>query len=465
MPGRKMIPGSKVTIVGAGLSGPLLALVLARRGHEVHVFERRSDPRKGVAETGRSINLTIAERGLEALRRVGLDKDVVTKLGVPGRSRVVHDGRGGMTVMRQGRGNNEVLYAVSRSRLSAFLLDAAQQEGGIHLHFDRRLVELDRETATAVFEDTGTGSRHEIAADMVVGADGTYSKVRQLVQRGEFIDFSSHYVGWRYREVTIDAAASERGGYDPRALHVWPRGERIMFALPNQDGSFNGVCVLPATGPDSFETLHSEQDVLRLFEANFPDVLPYTPDLASAFMSRPPAGFPTVTTSSWYHGDTVVLVGDSAHTVIPFYGQGMNAAFEDCVVLDECLAEHPGDRASAFAAYQRRRKADTDALVDLSMANFNEIRETTKLPAMMLRRRLSLAANRLIDKNAMPLYAMVTYTTIPYAECARRAARQDRVARLLGVDLAVTAVMTGRRLRRAVGVSGGPPGPPGPPRR
>lgn len=439
----------KVTIVGAGLSGPLMALYLAERGDQVELFEQRADVRRSPQTGGRSINLTIAERGRKALRRVGLEQEVITKLGVPGSTRVIHDPGGNMLPVRQGEGQAEVLYTVSRAELTRLLLDAADEHPRITLHFERRCVDLDKATARTVFENARTGERHEEAADYVIGADGTYSTVRRLMQSGEFADLHQRFVGWRYREVAISAAASEEGGFDPLALHIWPRGDRIMFALPNRDGSFNGICVLPAAGPNSFESLVDDRSVLDFFEMNFRDVIPYAHDLADRMLARP-AGFPTLETSAWHYRDKVILLGDACHTVIPFYGQGMNAAFEDCVVLTECLTANPVDRNAAFASFQRSRKPDTDALSALSKQNFDEILDIAGLPAMMLRRRWILKINRLVKRPAMPLYAMVTYTTIPYAECVRRAARQDEMARRLGLDLAVAITTAWRAASSAV---------------
>lgn len=424
-----------VIVVGGGLAGPLMALFLARRGYAVDLFERRGDLRRESAAGGRSINLTLAERGLAALRELGLERAAVDSLGTRLRARAVHDRAGGVDLIPYGTAEHEVLYAVSRVGLTRFLLDAADREPGVRLHFHRQCVEMNPDAAAVTVADLRSGVRRQYRADFVVGADGVYSEVRRHLLRGRFADFEQYYVPWRYKELTVAAGS----GFDPHALHVWPRGERMMFAIPNPDGSFNGVCVLPATGPDSFEAARTPR---ALFERDFPDVLPHLPALATEF-ARPEAAFPTVKTSAWRYRDRVVLLGDACHAVIPFYGQGMNAAFEDCLLLDRQLAAHT-DREAAFAAYERSRRPDTDALADLCERNFTELRDTVRRPAVAARKRLALSVHRAVGDRATPLYTMVSHSTIPYAECVRRARRTDRYARLLGIDLAVGAlVLTG----------------------
>jgi kynurenine 3-monooxygenase len=424
-----------VIVVGGGLAGPLMALFLARRGYAVDLFERRGDLRRETATAGRSINLTLAERGLAALRELGLERDVVDRLGIRLRGRAVHDRAGGVDLIPYGTGEHEVLYAVSRVGLTRYLLDAAERQPGVRLHFHRQCVEVNVDAAAVTVADLRSGVRQQHRADFVVGADGVYSEVRRHLLRGRFADFEQYYVPWRYKELTVAAGSH----FDQHALHVWPRGDRMMFAIPNPDGSFNGVCVLPAEGQESFATVRTPGQVRALFERDFADVLAHLPALASEF-GRPESAFPTVKTSAWRYRDTVVLLGDACHAVIPFYGQGMNAAFEDCLLLDRHLAAHT-DRAEAFAAYERSRRPDTDALAELCERNFTELRDTVRRPAVAARKRVSLTLNRALGERATPLYTMVSHSTIPYTECVRRARRTDRYARLLGVDLAVGALV------------------------
>jgi kynurenine 3-monooxygenase len=435
-----------VIVIGGGLAGPLVALFLARRGYAVDLFESRGDPRRETTAAGRSINLTLAERGLAALRELGLEREVVDNLCIRLRGRAVHQRSGETDFIPYGREEHEVLYAVSRAGLTRFLLDACADRPGIRLHFHQQCVELNADAAAVTVADRRTGARQQHRADFVVGADGVHSEVRRQLLHGRFLDFAQYYVPWRYKELTVAAGS----GFDPNALHVWPRGDRMMFAIPNPDGSFNGVCVLPADGAESFATLRTEAEVRAFLARDFADALPHLPALAREFVGRREAAFATVKTSAWRYRDKVVLIGDACHGVIPFYGQGMNAAFEDCRLLDRHLADYP-DRSVSFAEYERSRRPDTTALAELCERNFTELRDTVQRPTVAARKRIGLLLNRVLGDRALPLYTMISHTSIPYAECVRRARRADRVARLLGIDLAVgvlaVAIALDRRAR------------------
>lgn len=421
---------SKVTIVGAGLSGPLMAIFLARRGFAVEVYETRGDPRLQSAEQGKSVNLTISERGIDALRRVGLDAAVMARLCTPLRGRAVHDHHRPVRLIRYGSQIRDLLWSVSRAELSKFLCQAAADEPGVRLHFNQQCVGLDKDAAEVTFRDTASGERHVVPSDLVVGADGVHSAVRRFLQHGEFADFSAHYVPWRYKVLGISGAPALNKHY----LHVWPRGQFMMFALPNRDGSLNAVCVLRERGPDSMQQLTSPEAVAKFFGRHFPDAVPYMPNLTDEFCTRPASAFATIRTSMWHYRDRVVLIGDACHGVIPFYGQGMNAAFEDCVVLDKAIARHWQDRAAALRSYKQARKGNTDALAELSILNFDELRDTIRAPDSVARKRFYLLMNRVFGDSFQPLHSIVSHTTIPYAECVTRAQRAERVARALGVD-------------------------------
>jgi kynurenine 3-monooxygenase len=224
---------------------------------------------------------------------------------------------------------------------------------------------------------------------------------------------------------------------DKNALHIWPCGDYMLFALPNVDGSFNGVCVLPFQGEHSFEVTRTNEDVIHLFEEHFGDALPYMPDLLSEFWSRRTSEFLTIRTSRWHHKGKVVLVGDAVHTVVPFYGQGMNAGFEDCSILVRCLDRHPGDLEAAFTEYQALRKHNTDALAELSTRNFDELRDTVRSARLAARKKTAILLSKLFPRLYLPLYTMISHSTRPYAECVARARRQERIARWLGADLLV----------------------------
>jgi len=434
------VPTPRVTVIGAGMSGSLLAIFLARRGFEVDVYERRGDLRcREAGCSGRSIKMTLAERGLQALREIGLESEVM-RFCVPLRGRAVHTGQGEVTAQPYGKNDREVILSISRTDLNAVLLDHVGSFPNIRLHFHHRCCEIDRETAAAVFLDERTGETRQVQADFLVGADGAFSVVRQQMQRGLRTDFRQDFLAWGYKELTISARPDGTPGMDPNALHVWPCGNHMLFALPNVDGSFSGVCVLPFEGPQGFDSLRTDEDVLALFRTRFADALPLMPSLLEEFRTRKVSEFLTLRTSRWYHKDKVVLLGDCCHSVVPFYGQGMNAAFEDCAVLDACLGRHPGDREAAFAEFQAARKPHTDVLAGLSENNFHELRDGVRSPVLTARKRTSILLNRCFPKAYVPIYTLISHSTTPYADCVERARRQDRIARWLGADLLVGAV-------------------------
>ncbi|HEY9422709.1 MAG TPA: NAD(P)/FAD-dependent oxidoreductase [Thermoanaerobaculia bacterium] len=438
---------SKITIVGAGLGGSLLAIYLARRGYNVHVFERRGDLRREPAEPGRSIKLTLAERGLAALRELGLEEEVKSGLCVPLRGRAVHSGNGTVVYQPYGKNDQEVIHSFSRNDLNCFLLTVAEKEPTLSLHFHQRCVDLDKENAAATFRDTRTSREVRVEADLVVGADGAFSIVRQLMQRRERADYHQEFLPWGYKELTIRATAPGRPPLDRHAFHLWPCGDQFLFALPNVDGSLCGVCVLPFTGEQSWESLRSDEEILGLLQERFGDLMPFMPDALQEFKTRPISTFITIRTSRWHHKDKVVLLGDAAHSIVPFYGQGMNAAFEDASTLNRLLEAHRGDCRKVLPEFQRLRKPGTDILAQLSIDNFHELRDTVRRPVVTARKRTAIFLNRLLRQHSVPLYTMISHSTLPMAECVEKHKRQERIARFLGLDLAVGLVALWVRLR------------------
>lgn len=431
---------ARFTVVGAGLAGTLMAILLARAGHAVQLYERRPDPRGGPGREGRSINLAISTRGLHALGQVGL-ADEVLAMAVPMRGRMMHATDGRLTFQRYGTRADEVLSSVSRSGLNALLLDAAEKEPGVRLAFGKRCTGVDLAAATASFVDVDTGESEEVGGDVVVGADGAFSVVRQQLQRLDRFDFEQAYLGHGYKELSIPARGEGRFALDKHALHIWPRGEFMMIALPNQDGSFTCTIFWPFVGPNSFAELESEAEVLAYFRTTFPDAVLLMPTLVPDYFRSEAASLVTIRCRPWSHGHTAVLLGDACHGVVPFYGQGANAAFEDCVVLSQSLAELRPDRARAFAAYQARRKPHTDALADLSLANFVEMRARTASAAFLVGRRLEAVAHRLFPRWFVPLYTLVTFTRTPYADAVKRARAQRRQLGLAGGLLLVLVLI------------------------
>lgn len=435
-----------VTVVGAGLAGSLAALYLARDGHRVEVFERRPDPRLDSGH-GRSINLGVSARGLAALREVGLD-DALLARSVVMRGRVVHQG-GTTRFQPYGTAADEVLHSVLRRDLNALLIDAAQALPGVSFRFDTRLTTLDADEGVCWFTDEH-GAEQAVKADLVIGADGAFSVVREHLVRGTRVDYRQEFLDWGYKELTIPPGPDGTPRAELEALHVWPGEHGLMVGHPNLDGSHTCTLFLPYEGPHSFAALDSPAAVRRFFDEHFPDAAALMPDLQSEFAVNPVGGMVSVGTSAWHHGDRVVLVGDACHAVYPFYGQGMNAAFEDCSVLMACLRDRPTDRAAALADYQSRRRPHTDVLADLARLNFVELRDGLRSPLFVARKRADLALNRLLGERWRPLYTMVSHTTMPYADALHRARRQDRAlawagaGALLGLGAAVRLVRTRR---------------------
>lgn len=441
----------RVTIIGAGLAGSLLGIYLARRGWPVQIFELRGDLRREPVEPGRSIKLTLAERGLAALAELGLAEHIKKHICVPLRGRAIHSGTGTVTYQPYGKDDHEVIYSFSRNDLNSFLLDTADAEPNLRLHFQQRCVDIDKESATATFRDAKTGAETRVEADILIGADGAFSAVRRMMMVRERIDYHQEFLPWGYKELTIEATADGLPQMDRHALHVWPCGDHMLFALPNIDGSLCGVCTLPFEGRYSFASLRDAEDVERMFRTHFADVMPFMPAAVTEFQSRPVSEFVTVRTSRWHHKGKILLIGDAAHSVVPFYGQGMNAAFEDCAVLNRLIDRRgTSDWHGLFAEFQALRKPNTDMLAQLSIDNFHELCDTVRRPVVTARKRTSIFLNKLFRQHSVPLYTMISHSTMPYTEAVARHRRQERIARWLGLDLVVWAVSLNVWLRTAL---------------
>ncbi|MGE3803440.1 MAG: FAD-dependent oxidoreductase [Gemmataceae bacterium] len=415
------------TIVGAGLAGGLLACHLGKAGRRVHLYEERPDPRSTEIDQGRSINLAISVRGIHALRQVGLADDVLAR-AIPMRGRMMHDRHGQLTFQPYGKDDSESIHSVSRGELNRLLIEAADRFDTVSLTFERKCTGVDLHERTIELADRA-GKHESIEAACLIGSDGAYSAVRAQLQKLERFDFAQAYLSHGYKELTMPAAAGGTHAMEKHALHIWPRQSFMMIALPNLDGSFTCTLFWPFEGPNSFASIKDEKDLLALFQREFPDVLPLMPGLAADYFGNPTGALVTVRCAPWHVEDKVVLLGDAAHAVVPFLGQGMNAAFEDCTVLADCLAQAPHDRAAAFRAYQARRKVHTDVLADLCVDNFLEMRDKVGSKWFVLRKKLDVFLHRLLPGIYEPLYTLVTFTRTPYADALRRARIQEAILR------------------------------------
>src|SRR5216110_2277196 len=420
---------TKFVLIGSGLAGGLLAAYLGRRGYEVDLYERRSDPREGNLVGGRSINLALSTRGIHALEQIGI-ADEVLKHAIPMRGRMIHPAAAGSAPIfaPYDVDPNKHINSIGRAALNTTVIEAAQRYPNVHVKFNHKCTEVDIDSPTAQLLNTSTSQPITALGDAVIGVDGAFSAVRKSMQR-EIANFQydESYLAHGYKELTIPPGPDGSWQMEKNALHIWPRRSFMMIALPNPDGSFTCTLFWEFEGPRSFATTKTDDEVCDFFREEFPDAVPLMPALLEDFRQNPTGSLVTIRCGPWFYKDKVALVGDAAHAVVPFYGQGMNAAFEDCVVLDECLAEFPDNRARAFAEYYARRKENADALADLALGNFIEMRDKTASRTFRAKKNLDHALEAALPGIYLPLYTMVTFTRIPYAEAAQRARRQDSI--------------------------------------
>jgi kynurenine 3-monooxygenase len=412
-----------LTIVGAGLAGALLATLLAQRGWQVDVFERRGDPRVDGYAGGRSINLALAERGLHALRSADIANAVLEK-AVMMRGRMVHFLDGSQQLQRYGRDDSEVIWSVSRGELNITLLEAAEAAGA-RLHFDRRLDSVDFESRTATF--LGEGHAHVHAFNALLGADGAGSVLRQQMGKHAALGERVVWLDHSYKELEIPPGYDGGFRLEPNALHIWPRGRYMCIALPNDERTFTVTLFLPNEGDPSFASVVSGEDARVLFQRDFADALPLIPDLENDFEAHPTGTLSTLYLDRWHLGGDAVLLGDAAHAMVPFHGQGMNCAFEDCVALashiESSLESHTGFSA-AFAAFESERRPNVQAIQEMALENYLEMRERVDDADFLLQRTLELQLAERHPDRFVPRYAMVTFRRVPYATAFERGGLQ-----------------------------------------
>src|SRR4030095_131879 len=364
--------GTKFTLIGSGLAGGLLAAYLGRRGYDVDLYERRADPREGNIVGGRSINLALSTRGIHALEQLGI-ADEVLQHAIPMRGRMIHDKSGDLHFAPYDVDPKKCINSIGRAALNTAGIEAAQRYPNVRVHFNHRCTDVDLTDALCYLETEG--GQVTSKGDAVIGVDGAFSAVRQSMQKKlENFEYDDIYLPHCYKERTIPPGPNVSWRMEKNALHIWPRKSFMMIALPNPDGSFTCTLFWEFEGARGMATTKTDDDVRRFFGEEFPDAVPLMPTLLEDFGQNPTGSLVTIRCAPWYYRDKVCLLGDAAHAVVPFYGHGMNAAFEDCVVLDECLDKFPDNRERAFAEYFSRRKKNADALADLAIGNFIEMR-------------------------------------------------------------------------------------------
>ena len=416
---------TKFVLIGSGLAGGLLAAYLGRRGYEVDLYERRADPREGNIVGGRSINLAISTRGIHALEQIGIANEAL-RHAIPMRGRMIHDKSGTLHFAPYDVDPKKCINSIGRASLNTAVIEAAQRYPNVRVYFNHKCTEVDLAEPICHLE-TDTG-KLTVRADAVIGVDGAFSAVRASMQRNiDNFRYDESYLAHGYKELTIPPASNGSWRIEKNALHIWPRKSFMMIALPNPDGSFTCTLFWEFEGPRSFATTKTDDDVRRFFDEEFADAVPLMPTLLEDYKNNPTGSLVTIRCAPWYHRNKVCLLGDAAHAVVPFYGQGMNAAFEDCVVLDECLEKFANDRERAFAEYFSRRKKNADALADLAIGNFIEMRDKTASKTFRAKKKLDHLLEAALPSGYLPLYTMVTFTRIPYAQAARRARLQDGI--------------------------------------
>lgn len=412
----------KIAISGAGLVGSLLSIYLAKRGHQVDVYERRPDMRNTQLSAGRSINLALSDRGWKALEGAGVGKEI-KEMAIPMYKRVMHAVDGTLTDQAYGL-EGQAIYSVSRGGLNVELMNLAEKHG-VSIHFNQRTNDVDLERATLELEDPERGA-YEVQSDRIFGTDGAFSAIRQVMMKTDRFNYEQEYIAHGYKELTIPPNPDGTHRIEKNALHIWPRGNYMLIALPNMDGSFTCTLFFPYEGNPSFGTIKTEDDVLSFFNEIFPDAVPHMPNLVQDYFNNPTSSLVIIRCFPWSRNGKVCLMGDASHAIVPFYGQGMNSGFEDVSVFAELYDQH-NDWTSLFEAFEKSRKPNADAIADLAMRNFIEMRDLTGDPDFLLQKKIEARFSKRNPGKWLPLYSQVTFSHIPYAEANAAGIRQDKI--------------------------------------
>lgn len=415
----------KVAIVGAGLVGSLQAILMAQKGYEVSVFERREDLRKAQLISGKSINLALSDRGWKALELAGIAEDI-RSIAIPMYKRCMHALDGTLTYQPYGR-EDQAIYSVSRGGLNQRLMNLADKYPNISYYFDHKCNDLDLASNTLSFSNTREKTSEHYAFDRIFATDGAFSAVRMRMQKSTMFDYSQKYLDHGYKELVIPANEDGSHKLDKNCLHIWPRGEFMMIALANMDGSFTCTLFFPMKGETSFETLKTREQVAAFFQKTFPDAVPMMPTLLDDYFENPTSSLIMVRCTPWNYQDKVVLLGDAAHAIVPFYGQGMNCGFEDCTVFDEMYRAANGNWDGLLEHFSNQRVPDGNAILDLALLNYVEMRDLTADPDFLLRKKIEAKFNQLYPEKWLPLYSQVTFSHIRYSEALQNGKQQEAI--------------------------------------
>jgi len=419
-----MTSSKHIAISGAGLVGSLLSIYLKKRGYEVSVFERRGDMRSSDYVGGRSINLALSNRGIRALEEVGL-ADELNKIAIPMHGRVMHDRQSKLSYQAYGK-KGQYINSISRSSLNIALINEAEKLG-VNFHFNHQIEKIDLEKTTIEFNNEQSTANNQQQFDLIIGADGAFSAVRDALRITDRFDYQQFYIEHGYKELNIPAGAGGVFQLEKNALHIWPRESFMLIALPNPDGSFTCTLFFPFDGPVSFDKLKTEKEITDFFEQTFPDTKSLMPEFLSDFKQNPTSSLVTVKCFPWVKNKTL-LIGDAAHAIVPFYGQGMNAGFEDCRVLNQLLGIHNDNWDEALSIFQKLRKPDTDAIAQLALDNFIEMRDLVADKEFLLRKKIEAKLHELFPTKWIPLYSMVTfYENIRYSEAYATGQKQKKI--------------------------------------
>ena len=416
---------SRINVVGSGLVGSLLSIYLVKKGHQVNIYERRPDMRKNRISAGRSINLALSDRGWRGLQGVGI-ADEIRKVALPMSGRMIHSIEGQVGYQPYGK-EGQAINSVSRGGLNCVLMDLAEKNG-VNIEFNQRCSKIDLNDALLTVEDSESNKSKTLESDFIIGTDGAYSAARlQLQLNTDRFNYSQSFLEHGYKELTIPAVNGEYA-MDPKGLHIWPRGTYMLIALPNLDKSFTCTLFFPFEGENSFEALDTISKARAFFEKIFGDALKLMPDFDKEYAGNPVSSLMTVKCFPWHYKDKLLLIGDAAHAIVPFYGQGMNCGFEDCVVFEELMTKYGNNWTAIFEKFEQLRKPDGDAIADLAVANFVEMRDKVGQAEFLLQKKIEASFSTKHPDKWIPLYTMVTYSPqIRYSEALHEGKRQEKI--------------------------------------